>query len=225
MKHKRGDIRDDGQVFWRYNRSKECWVSPEDYRRRQSIERKRISKFKQANPGYDQEYRKQNAERIQQSQKLWRDANKEYLSQQFKDWQIRNAEHRRGYARSRYWLNPEYYRSRNDEYKRLNRQSIREAARRRYREDSEYRANRLSSHAARKIALGRPLPEPMQQQVKEMYISAKEMSDATGLQYHVDHIMPLRPQHGRFNGLHVPWNLRVIPAYLNLWKKDKTPAA
>ena len=58
-------------------------------------------------------------------------------------------------------------------------------------------------------------------QIQEVYDVAAALSVQTGFKHHVDHIHPLQ---GRgFNGLHVPWNLRVIPATDNHKKLNKLP--
>lgn len=52
--------------------------------------------------------------------------------------------------------------------------------------------------------------------IREVYASAKIISEETGEKHHVDHIVPLVSKY--VCGLHVPWNLRVIPALENLRK-------
>lgn len=56
----------------------------------------------------------------------------------------------------------------------------------------------------------------------EIYALAQQRTALTGVEWHVDHIIPLRGQN--VSGLHTPHNLRVVPALLNL-KKGNNYAA
>lgn len=57
------------------------------------------------------------------------------------------------------------------------------------------------------------LTEDHHAQIKAFYDASDAMTKATGVRHEVDHIVPLQ---GRtVCGLHVPWNLRVIPARTN----------
>lgn len=53
-------------------------------------------------------------------------------------------------------------------------------------------------------------------QIDTVYHEASRLTKLTGIQFHVDHIVPLKGKTVR--GLHVPWNLQAIPYYENLEK-------
>lgn len=129
----------------------------------------------------------------------WYAANRETLLAKQKE-----DESRREYSRARYETHKD---------------SIR-AKQRAYQATAEGKAlrARIQRKRAQRISEATPagLSDEQRAALDYVYWHARDVTRVTGEPYHVDHIVPLRGR--KVCGLHVPWNLRVVPAEINLRK-------
>lgn len=94
-----------------------------------------------------------------------------------------------------------------------------EQQRQHYRNNKAAYLNCWAKRRALQLKATLPLSPEQEQQIKDFYWLAKDLSAVTGESYHVDHIVPLQGK--TVCGLHVPWNLQVLPADINLSKGNK----
>lgn len=80
-------------------------------------------------------------------------------------------------------------------------------------------ADWMRYHATKLGATPKWLTESQLEEIQSKYSHAKECEMLSGDKYHVDHIIPLRGK--LVCGLHVPWNLQILPADINISKSNK----
>ena len=138
--------------------------------------------------------------------KEWYENNKERRLKLSKEWNKENKEQKRKNDNNWWRKNPD---KRYSKFKRFHENNPHKNA--------EYIAKRRAAKLQRTPEW---LTDDHLWMIKEVYELAQLRSEATKVDHHVDHIVPLQGKD--VSGLHVPWNLQVIPWYDNLSKSNKT---
>lgn len=153
-------------------------------------------------------------------QQAWYQANKERHLAKGKAYLEQNRDARREYEKVWYSENRDRYLSVCKSYRDRNREVVREKDRSRYAKEA-YRY--LSQSRKRESSQRQRTPvwygEFDQFVFEEAYSLAKLRENATGIDWHVDHMLPLRSR--KVSGLHVGLNAQVLPAEMNLAKCNK----
>ncbi len=86
-----------------------------------------------------------------------------------------------------------------------------------------YRVKANAREAARRFRKHGATPNWLtlrqKQEIEDLFWLAKDLKSVSGQEYHVDHIVPLNNEN--ICGLHVPWNLQILPADMNISKSNK----
>lgn len=124
------------------------------------------------------------------------------------------------YNKNKYYENHEENRNRLSKYYEDNHEKEKAARREYYQKNkAAYLFNFYKREEKLKEATPNWLTESMLSEIKRIYQARQEISQLEGVEYHVDHIVPL--QGANVCGLHVPWNLQIITAQENLKKSNK----
>jgi hypothetical protein len=108
----------------------------------------------------------------------------------------------------------------NAEYRKANAEKVKEAYRRyRLKNTAKINANVRKRKAAKKHRTPKWLTEIDFERMENEYKLAAILTKLTGKKWEVDHIIPL--QGANVSGLHVPSNLRAIPAFENRSKHNR----
>lgn len=163
------------------------------------------------------EYEKNNIEKVRAAKKKWRDENKEHQRALVAKWASENVEHIRFMARQKYATDPEAASKVRKEKYAKDPEKYREYARQ-WRKDNKSKNAELSRRYAAVKLQAMPKWADVREIVK-YYELARQRTKETGIQWHVDHIVPLKGK--LVCGLHNQFNLQVIPANDNIRKGNK----
>ena len=83
---------------------------------------------------------------------------------------------------------------------------------------SSRRRSALRSKRTRNATPNWLTPE-QRKEIADIYEHMRDCRAVTGEEYHVDHIVPLKGKN--VCGLHVPWNLQVLPSDVNVSKSNR----
>ena len=153
---------------------------------------------------YDKAYREANPEKVRASVKAWEKANPEKIAARGKAWRKANPEKAR--------VNVKAWQEANPEKRAAN------TAKHRAGNPEKYTAYAAKRRAAKLQRTPPWLTQEHHDQILSKYEERGRLTQETGIEHHVDHIVPL--QGDTVSGLHVPWNLQVITATENQQKSN-----
>lgn len=158
---------------------------------------------------YMKAYYLKNKSRLRAMNKAYKAANLEKIKaidkKCGKDWREKNPTH--GAERRKLWgkANPEKIRAINIASKK--------------RHPDRIVARNAKRNADKLMATPKWLTRGQFLEIQEFYTLAKELAWLSNEPLEVDHIVPLKGKEVR--GLHVPWNLQILPESLNIKKGNK----
>ena len=154
---------------------------------------------------YKKAWYEANKERIKEKAKAYYKANPEKKSAQNKAYNEKNKEKRKAYNKAWYKKNKEEHAVRTKAWQQANKDK------------------RNATDAKRRSAELNRTPSWLTKEdwaeIEDIYRMAKRRSEVEGIQYHVDHIIPLQGKN--ISGLHVPSNLQILRARDNLSKGNR----
>jgi hypothetical protein len=150
----------------------------------------------------DRKYAAKNREAAKLRAKKWHYKNKKRANENSKRWRQENPERLKELSKRWHEENKERVKELNRAWKKANKHKV--------------NANTRMRQAAKLNATPPWLNEDHKFMLEEIYELRDLRTQATGVVHHVDHIVPLRG--AKVCGLHVPWNLQVIPASANIRK-------
>lgn len=166
-------------------------------------------------------------------QKGWRDANPGKNGEYSKKWRDENPEARKAYEKEYAENNREKLNAKQRKWNQKNPEKRRESNKQQYANQRKWAKENPQVIALNALVRRRTVRQAQPAwisteqllEIKTIYRSAKTMSEFHEEPYHVDHIEPIKGVNAEGEhvscGLHVPWNLQILPASENIRKSNK----
>jgi hypothetical protein len=208
-KHKRGDVREDGMVFWAYHSSYVSgmkWYTKEVFDEKQKYSIEKSKKWRNENKEKSRlqaaKWRANNPEKYKEVKARCYSKHRESSIERTKAWRAKNPDKQS--ISSKNWRNNnhEKFTSILKEWRKNNpsKQRTYDAARR-----------------AEKKKGKKELTKNQKLIIVCFYEQSQRLEKKLGIKFHVDHIIPLAR-----GGKHEPKNLQVMPATLNMQKHARS---
>jgi hypothetical protein len=214
-KHRRGDVREDGMVFIHYcdrYTNGEYWASKEIFEkikirqkehREKTKEKRRLAQidwYKKNKEKYALKRKEKydsNPEKYRKLARDWRELHRDKAVLKCKEWHKNNKEHSRLYRKKYYEENKDVLLENRSLY------------------DKKFPEKRMAKDAFRRATLKKAIhPHHDRNDDKKFSDICKILKPDIDL--HIDHIVPLNR-----DGIHHKYNLRLLPAALNISKNDR----
>jgi hypothetical protein len=137
-----------------------------------------------------------------------------------KEYRAKNSEKLNAYSKDWREANKDTIKTKRKTWSSENKQLIKQRNRQ-YRERYPHKATEQNVRLkkSRKQSVPSWLTKDQKREIQNFYWLAKDLSLTVGEKYEVDHIVPIKGKD--VCGLHVPWNLQILPKDINLEKRNK----
>jgi len=150
----------------------------------------------------------------------WNEANKAKHRANVRVYASKNREKNREYASGYRKANPDKIKALNDSWQAKNPEKyLLISSSWKLRNKAHVRAKAAERRAVKLQRTPTWLTKAHLAEIKAIYVEAAEKTRLTGEGWHVDHIVPLLGK--TVSGLHVPWNLQILPGSENMRKGNR----